>query len=109
MDLDDTDSLNLEEQNDQTKTSQNQLKDYHYQQPVLMNHYFLTPQEVEEYPPALRPLAAEFSREEVKPKDTEWENWEKRLDSCSTDFELSKFLDLEVFLSYGKSCSRSSS
>jgi hypothetical protein len=58
---------------------------------------FLTPQEVEEYPPALRPLAAEFAREEVKPKDTEWEIWEKRLDSCSTDFELSQFLDLEVF------------
>jgi len=63
----------------------------------LEESLFLTTQEVEEYPPALRPLAAEYSRKEVKPKDTEWKNWETRLDSCSTDFELSKFLDLEVF------------
>ena len=58
---------------------------------------FLTPQEVEEYPLALRPLAAEFSREHVVPKDQELRNWEKRLDSCSTDFELANFLDSEVF------------
>jgi Mtf2 family len=65
---------------------------------ILDESLFLTPKEVEEYPPALRPLAAKIAREEtIRNADAEWKHWEKRIDSCSTDYDLAKFLDTEVF------------
>ena len=66
---------------------------------LLDESLFLTPKEVEEYPAALRPLAARFARVERKQSEDggEWNVIERRLDSCKNDYEVSQFLDREVF------------
>jgi Mtf2 family len=65
---------------------------------LLDESLLLTPEEVEEYPVALRPLAAAFAREEShEEKDPTWEKWEKRIDSCRTDFDLARLIDSDVF------------
>ena len=66
---------------------------------LLDESLFLTPKEVEEYPAALRPLAARFAREERKGGESggEEEVIVRRMDVCKTDYEVSLFLDREVF------------
>jgi len=71
---------------------------------LLDESLFLTPKEVDEYPAALRPLAAQFAREEKKAVEgtggevaREWGSIERRMDACKNDFEVSVFLDQEVF------------
>jgi hypothetical protein len=67
---------------------------------LLDDSLFLTPKEVAEYPPALRPLAARIGR---RAEDTEivkghdWTELEKTLDHLDTDLSLLQFLDEEVF------------
>ena len=61
---------------------------------------FLTPKQVRQYPPSLQPLAAKLVREsepvkaEIPPT---WSALEEKMDACATDFDLSRFLDTEVF------------
>jgi hypothetical protein len=66
---------------------------------LLEESLFLTPKEVEEYPAALRPLAAKFAREERKEtgEGGEGEAIMRRMDACKNDYEVSQFLDQEVF------------
>lgn len=67
---------------------------------VLDESLFLTPKEVDEYPAALRPLAARFAREDKVDGGEEAAEWgaiERRMDACKNDYEVSVFLDREVF------------
>jgi len=67
---------------------------------LLDESLFLTPKEVAEYPPALRPLAARIGR---RAEDTEtvigddWAKLEETLDHMETDLSLLQFLDSQVF------------
>jgi hypothetical protein len=64
---------------------------------------FLTSKEVAEYPAALRPLAARVTRDRdnLPTHNTlernDWNEIEKVMDSCLTDLELSRYLELSVF------------
>jgi len=72
----------------------------------LDDAWFLTPKEVSQYPSSIQPLAAKMVREpraqpEPKPVKAElppsWPKFERTMNSCESDFDLSKFLDREVF------------
>jgi len=68
---------------------------------LLDDSLFLTPKEVAEYPPALRPLAARIGRraEDVASSTfgDDWVKLEKKMDGLATDLSLLQFLDGEVF------------
>jgi Mtf2 family len=65
----------------------------------LEDSLFLTTKESQEYPPALRPLAAQFTQNDGLPVENreDWKYWEIQIEACATDFELAKFLETEVF------------
>jgi hypothetical protein len=67
---------------------------------LLDDSLFLTPKEVAEYPPALRPLAARIGRrteDTNMTSGTDWNVLEESLNNLDTDLSLLQFLDGEVF------------
>lgn len=66
---------------------------------LLEDSLFLSPKEAQEYPPALRPFASQFTQQDSIPINNreDWTFWKKQIEGCTTDFELAKFLDAEVF------------
>ena len=66
---------------------------------ALDDSLFLSMSEVAEYPVALQPLASKYARlKDDGPINRDWRNWEKRLNSCSTDHAMIQFLETNFFI-----------